>query len=120
LSDRVKRQGAISRLGQLAGRLRSMMNGASPRLMLVITHRDIIEVEDAVLDRVRAEFAKHQLEAEVVPIAPFAEGDAIKPGFGLSRLLTSSLERPVEQTIFWPNSTPRRETRSYLSYRRET
>lgn len=120
LSDRVKRQGAITRLGQLAGRLRSMMTGASARLMLVITHRDVVEVEDAVLDRVRGEFGKHQLDAEVVPIAPFAESDAIKPGFGLSSLITSSLERPMRQTIFWPNSPPREETRSYSSYRRET
>ncbi|HAU77184.1 MAG TPA: hypothetical protein DCW88_17145 [Agrobacterium sp.] len=120
LSDRVKRQGAITRLGQLAGRLRAMMNGASPKLLLVITHRDIVELEDLVLDRIRAEFAKHQLDAEVIPIAPFAEGDAIKPGFGLNVLISASLERPGRQPVFWPNSTPRGEARSYLNYRRET
>ncbi|MEX2745792.1 hypothetical protein AB3480_31800, partial [Rhizobium mongolense] len=96
LSDRVKRQSAITRLGQLAGRLRSMMDGTSPKLLLVVTHRDVVEVEDAVLDRIRSEFTKHQLDAQIIPIAPFAEGDAVKPGFGLSTLITSSLEQPGE------------------------
>lgn len=120
LSDRVKRQGAITRLGQLAGRLRSIMSDIPPKLLLVITHRDVVQVEDAVLDRIHSEFAKHLLKAEIIPIAPFADGDVIKPGFGLSSLVTSSLERPSEQSIFWPNSTPSHEARSYLSYRRET
>lgn len=120
LSDRVKRQGAITRLGQLAGRLRSMMNGAFPKLLLVVTHRDIVEVENAILDRIRSEFSKHQLNPEIVPIAPFAEGDAIKPGFGLSSLITSSLEQPGRKPIFWPRSTTSGSTRPYMSFRRET
>ncbi|QAB00974.1 MULTISPECIES: TRAFAC clade GTPase domain-containing protein [Agrobacterium tumefaciens complex] len=120
LSDREQRQGAITRLGQLAGRLRSLMNGLSPKLLLVITHRDVVQVSDATLDRIRSEFAKHQLEAEIVPIAPFSDDKTTKPGFGLSTLISSTLERVAEHPVFWPTSESTPGTRSFLSFRRDT
>jgi hypothetical protein len=118
LSDREQRQGAITRLGQLAGRLRSLMNGLSPKLLLVITHRDVVQVSDATIDRVRSEFAKHQLEAEIIPIAPFSDDNIVKPGLGLSNLISSTLERVTVQPAFWPTSTPAPSARSFLSFRR--
>lgn len=120
LSDRELRQGAITRLGQLAGRLRSLMNGQSPKLLLVVTHRDLVEVSDAVLTRIQAEFGKHGLEAEIIPIAPFSDNAKIAPGFGLSNLISSTLERTVDRPDFWPQSPNSSRERSFLSYRRNS
>ena len=87
LIERELRQGAISRLGQLAGRLRAMIDGAMPRLLLVVTHRDAGETPAGVLDRIHLEMAKHNVTVDVIPVAPFSDNDAFKAGFGLASLV---------------------------------
>ncbi|MEX3973789.1 TRAFAC clade GTPase domain-containing protein [Paraburkholderia caribensis] len=41
LADIERRQRLIARVGQLAGRLNALLDGNSPRLILVVTHRDL-------------------------------------------------------------------------------
>jgi hypothetical protein len=112
------RQGVISRLGQLAGRLRALLGGSVPRLLLAITHRDEAEITAAVLERVRAEFWKSEVVATVVPVAPFSDKAEFKPGYGLVDLINASVEQLPEASRFWPVTEPEIDERAYLSHRR--
>lgn len=119
IANRESRQGTITRLGQLAGRLRTLIEGRMPRLLLVITHRDLETPEEAVLERIRTEFQKHGVSAEVIPVAPFSDKDEIRAGFGLADLLGASIGRDRSVPAFWPSSNPVAGGRSFLGYRRD-
>lgn len=112
------RQGVITRLGQLAGRLRGLLTDSMPRLLLAVTHRDLGELPPATLERVHNELAKHQVVAIVVPVAPFSDNENFKAGFGLADLIDASvaLRGPVSE--FWPSKIPG-EGRAYLCHRRQ-
>jgi hypothetical protein len=112
------RQGEISRLGQLAGRLRTMLGESIPRLLLAITHRDQAEIPATVLERIRAELWKSQVVATVVPVAPFSDKADFKPGFGLVDLIDASIAQLPKASGFWPVTKPESEQRAYLSHRR--
>ncbi|WP_291519404.1 hypothetical protein [Acidovorax sp.] len=112
------RQGVISRLGQLAGRLIAMLGESLPRLLLAVTHRDQAEIPAPVLERIRAELWKHEVVATVVPVAPFSDNAEFKPGFGLVDLINESVAQPHEAPSFWPATEPESDARAYLSHRR--
>lgn len=112
------RQGVISRLGQLAGRLRAMLGESLPRLLLAVTHRDQAEIPLPVLERIRAELLKHGVVATVVPVAPFSDHADFKPGFGLVDLINESVAQQQQAAGFWPVTEPESDERAYLSHRR--
>lgn len=118
LENKERRQGVISRVGQLAGRLGTLFDGAVPKLVLAITHRDSGELSPAVTDRLIAELAKRNLTADIVPVAPFSENDVVKPGFGLDALIEVSTTSKYSPVDFWPESPPLEGARSYIAYRR--
>ncbi|MER9651426.1 hypothetical protein [Mesorhizobium sp. M0199] len=118
LENKERRQGMISRVGQLAGRLASLLDGQFPKLMLVVTHRDAGKPSTAVTTRLAAELAKRGLTATVVPVAPFSDNKQVTPGLGLDELIaatTTSTKTPLE---FWSPAAPVEGTRSYIGYRR--
>lgn len=117
LADREKRQGVVSRLGQLAGRLKTLIGETLPRLVVLATHRDQVELELAVLTRIRDELAKRQVVAQVIEVAPFSGDQAIKPGHGLLEVIEATAGSPPELTGCWPASPPQATTRAFLSYR---
>lgn len=112
------RQGVISRLGQLAGRLRAMLGESLPRMLLAVTHRDQAEIPAPVLERIRAELWKHEVVATVAPVAPFSDNAEFKPGFGLVDLINESVTQQHEASSFWPVTEPESDERAYLSHRR--
>lgn len=112
------RQGVISRLGQLAGRLRAMLRESMPRMLLAVTHRDQGEIPAQVLERLRAELWKHDVVATVVPVAPFSDNGEFKPGFGLVDLINESVAQQRGASRFWPATEPESDKRAYLSHRR--
>lgn len=118
LADREKRQGTITRLGQLAGRLRGLIEGKMPRLLLVITHHDLEAPDEVVLGRIRTEFGKHDVYAETIPVAPFSDRNDIRPGFGMAALIDASCVRSHSALTFWPRTAPTVGERSFLTYRR--
>jgi hypothetical protein len=122
LSDKQKRQSQILRLGQLAGRLKASMPEGVPRLILVVTHRDTVEVPATTMDQISNEFAKDGLKVQSIAIASFVKRgqgiNGIKPGHGLGNLIDLTTASPEERTPFWPASTPSHVQRSYLAYRR--
>lgn len=118
LENKERRQGVISRVGQLAGRLGTLFDGEVPKLVLAITHRDYGELSPAVTDRLIAELAKRNLTATIVPVAPFSENELVKPGFGLDALIEVSTTSEYSPVDFWPESTPSEGVRSYIAYRR--
>jgi hypothetical protein len=118
LGDRELRQGAITRLGQLAGRLRKLIIGAMPRLLLVVTHRDILEQDQSTIARIASEFAKHDVSFELKPVAPFSDNDEFKAGFGLAELVTATVGQSDAPPNFWPVTLPTAGASSFLSYRR--
>jgi hypothetical protein len=104
LADNERRQGVISRVGQLAERLKTLFGRALPRLMVVITHRDDGEITTAVSTRLASELSDH---AEV------------RAGFGLDDLMTATVGTPRANPEFWPAVAPREGARSFLGYRRD-
>jgi hypothetical protein len=112
------RQGVITRLGQLAGRLKAMLGESLPRMLLAITHRDQAEIPVAILERIRVELRKSEAVATVVPVAPFSDHADFKPGFGLVDLINASVEQQHDAPCFWPVTEPENDERAYLSHRR--
>jgi hypothetical protein len=119
LADREQRQGVITRLGQLAGRIRTLLDGALPRLSVVVTHRDAGEVDAGVSSRIAAELAKHLVTGEIVPVAPFSDADDVKAGFGISALISATVGAERAAPTFWPTTPPQPDGRSFLNYRRD-
>lgn len=119
LNDKVQRQGAITRLGQLAGRLRAFMAGAVPRLLLVLTHRDEVETPADIIERIHAELAKHGVNVNVMPIASFSNNTNFKPGSGLLALVNATVGGLTSYLSFWPSTQPNPDGRNFLSYRRD-
>lgn len=120
LENKERRQGVISRVGQLAGRLEALLGGRMPKLLLVVTHRDSSEPSAAITNRLEAELAKRDLTATVVPIAPFSDDDEqVKAGFGIAELIEASITGCLSPVEFWPRSDPMEGARSYIGYRRD-
>lgn len=114
-----QRQGVISRLGQLAGRLRALIQDGMPKMILVLTHRDEMEVPEAVIVRIHTELAKHACSASVMVVASFSGNNAFKPGHGLSDLLDASTASLLPAPPFWPNRTANKDVRAFICHRRE-
>lgn len=119
LADREKRQGTITRLGQLAGRLGALIEGEMPRLLLVITHSDLVSLNDTVLGRIHSEFNKHGVSLEIIAVAPFSDNGETRAGFGLGPLIDASVRRSRGAPAFWPTAASTEAGRSFLTYRRD-
>lgn len=119
LANREQRQGTITRLGQLAGRLRALIGETMPRVIIVLTHRDLQTTGDNILRRLATELAKHGVDAETVAVAPFSENEAIKPGYGLATLIDVTTAVSPANSAFWPITPPKPDQRSFLAFRRE-
>ena len=119
LESKERRQGVISRVGQLAGRIVTLFSGKIPRLVLVTTHRDSGELPDTVQARLIAELGKRDVTATIVPVAPFSNDEQVKPGFGLEDLISTTTAGDRSLSEFWPSADPIEGTRSYISYRRD-
>jgi hypothetical protein len=119
LADIEKRHGLIVRVGQLAARLKTMLEGRAPRLMIVVTHRDLHVLEDKVAERLRTELNRHGAEAEIVGVAPFSDQpDNVPAGFGLAELVNLTIGTQPDRPTFWRSTQPAEGGRAYLSYRR--
>lgn len=118
LENKERRQGIISRVGQLAGRLDGLFAGSAPRLMLVITHRDAGAPSPPVITRLEAELAKRHMKATIASVAPFSENDErARPGFGLERLISATAASDMRPVDIWPTYDPVEGVRSYIGYR---
>jgi hypothetical protein len=118
LADDQRRQGLITRVGQLGGRLKTMFGDHLPRVVIVATHRDGGELTKSVSARLMAELQRKEVEATIIQVAPFSDSDAVRAGFGIADLVdaTVGLARPMPD--FWPDSQPREGSRSFIGYRR--
>ncbi len=119
LADKERRQGLISRVGQLAERLKTLFDGRSPRVVIVVTHRDNGELGEAASSRLGAELDRRGVQAAILQVAPFSDHAEVKAGFGISELIgeTVGVTRPAPD--FWPNSPSRDGVRSFVGYRRD-
>ena len=117
LANREHRHGTIIRLGQLIGRLRSVVGETMPRLLLVITHRDKYAIPEEILKRVADELSKHDATADVVAVAPFSDDTSIDPGFGLASLIRATVGPRHHVPSFWPSTMPKVGERFFLSFR---
>lgn len=119
LANKAHRQGLISRVRQLGGRLKTMFGNHLPRVVIVVTHYDVGEIEESVLTQLLAELRQKEVEATIRQVAPFSENNAVQAGFGISDLIDDTVgsARPIPD--FWPDSPPRESSRSFISYRRD-
>jgi len=119
LADIEKRQGLIARVGQLVGRLNTMLDSHAPRLMVVVTHRDLHVLDTNVANRLQAEISRRGAQAEIVGIAPFSDHpDNVPAGFGIAELIELTVGKPTERPTFWQSTEPTEGDRAYLNYRR--
>lgn len=119
VADIERRQGIIARVGQLAGRLKTMLDGRMPRLLIVVTHRDAHTVGEDVAKRLDNELSRRGTKAEIVCVAPFSDRpDEVPAGFGIAELIDLTVGAAYERPIFWESSEPRDDDRAFLSYRR--
>ncbi|NWA70573.1 hypothetical protein HX775_01335 [Serratia proteamaculans] len=120
LGDIEKRQGLIARVGQLAGRLDTMLDGRIPRLLLVVTHRDSYIVEEDVSRRLEKELKRRGASAEIICVAPFSDKpEEVAAGFGIAELINKTVEESTERPTFWQSHEPNENDRAYISYRRD-
>lgn len=114
------RQGAITRLGELLGRVEEMTKEAPPKVLVVVTHRDKGLLDQSIRDRLEAEFQKRTLPVQILEVAPVADDEkTCKSGFGIEALLDASIGSAPEATEFWSSTTPTHGVRAYLGYRRD-
>ena len=118
LADKERRQALISRVGQLAERLKTIFDGRQPRVVVVVTHRDDGELVESASSRLAAELDRRGVEASILQVAPFSDHMEVKAGFGISDLIgeTVGVRRPIPD--FWPTSPSRDGVRSFVGYRR--
>jgi hypothetical protein len=120
LRELTTRQGAITRLGELLGRLEEMTKECPPKVFVVVTYRDKGSLDQSIRDRLKAEVGKRVLPAEIVEVAPVADDEEIcKSGFGIEALLDASVGVAPAATEFWASTTPVAGSRAYLGYRRD-
>lgn len=120
LVDIERRQALIVRVGQLAARLNTMLDGRLPRFLLVVTHRDQHTLSDAIVQRLKAECSRRGATAEIVPVAPFSDNpDNVRAGFGIAELIDLTVGELPERPIFWSSTDPSAGRRAYLNYRRD-
>lgn len=104
LADKERRQGLISRVGQLVARIKTLYEGNVPRVIVVATHRDGGVLEESVRNRLKAELDKRELAATILEVAPFSEADEIAPGFGIRELLDLSVATKLAAPKFWTDT----------------
>ncbi len=119
LANKAQRQALVTRVAQLGGRLKTMLGDCLPRAIVVVTHRDVCEVEKTMLDRLLAELQRKEIMATIAQVAPFSENDAVRAGFGISDLVDATVGPTQPTPTFWPDSTPRESSRSFMRYRRD-
>lgn len=119
LADKERRQALISRVGQLAERLKTLFDGRPPRVVVVVTHRDDGELVEGASSRLAAELDRRGVEASILQVAPFSDHAEVKAGFGISDLIgeTVGVTRPIPE--FWPTSPLRDGVRSFVGFRRD-
>lgn len=117
LENRELRQGTITRLGQLAGRLKGLVQTQMPEMIVVLTHRDSAEPSAEVLARLADELAKHEVTATVLQVAPFSDNDETPPGFGIASLIDHSASDAKSPAPFWPTSPANLSDRSFQKLR---
>lgn len=120
LADIERRHGVIARVGQLTGRLKTMLDGQDLRLIIVVTHHDLQPVDDSVAKRLQTELARRGVEAKIVGVAPFSDQpDTVPPGYGIAELINLTAGQKLERPILWRATEPAESNRAYLNYRRQ-
>jgi hypothetical protein len=120
LADIERCQGLIARVGQLAGRLSTMLHGRAPRFIVVVTHRDLHVLGDNVTDRLQTELVRRGAKIEIVEVAPFSDHpENVPAGFGIVELIDLTVGKPTDRPTFWRSTEPTEGYRAYLSYRRD-
>jgi hypothetical protein len=118
LADKERRQGVIYRVGQLADRLRTLCQDRLPRVLIVVTHRDIGPLAESVSARLLAELNRKSVEATIVQVAPFSGRDSVRAGHGISSLIDATVGAAPVAPDFWPDGPTRKTSRSFIKFRR--
>jgi hypothetical protein len=119
LSDRERRNSAISRLGQLVSRLQTLCETKLPKLILVLTRRDAGMIEGSVLARIHSELARRNASARIIEVASFSDNVEVRPGHGMASLIDATLASNAASFQFWPSTDPSPTARAYLRFRRK-
>lgn len=102
LCETTTRHLAVHRMKLLFQRLADILLRETS-VILVITRRDICEADQSTIDLLRDHAREAGLDLKVVAVASFSESDDIVPGFGISELITKSLQVPNAPPTFWPD-----------------
>lgn len=117
LVDKERRNGAIAKVGVLAGRLQTLLAGQQlPKVLLVTTHLDSAQVAPDLIDRIKAEAGRYSITLDVVQVAPFSESKELKPGSGIAQLIDATASGSRSAHSFWPVRKTRASGRAFLAY----
>ncbi len=121
LANLEKRNGLIVRMGQLAARLKSMLEGRKARLIAVVTHHDSHILDDQIAQRLRDEINRRGAEAQIIGVAPFSDRpESVAAGHGLAELVNLTIGARTDRPAFWRSKETAEGDRAYLTYRRTT
>jgi Double-GTPase 2 len=120
LADDEKRNSLLLRIGQLAGRLKTIFASNVWQAIIVVTHDDVYPITESVRARLDRELKNKGLTAQIVSVAPFSERlETVCPGSGISELINLTIASSSLRSSFWSTNIPNDDDRAYLSYRRQ-
>ena len=118
LSELATRQLTLHRTQLLLQRLADLLVPV-PRVILVVTRKDMCEPDEKTLDILRADARSKKLCMEVVLIASFAERETVSPGDGIAELISLSTLKIQDTPAFWPDVEDSfASTRSIMQFRK--
>lgn len=118
LVDKERRQGLIYRVGQLGDRLMALCQDRPPRVLIVVTHRDVGPLAESVSARLLAELKRKRVEATIVQVAPFSGHDSVRAGYGITSLIDATVGSAPVVPEFWPDAPQRETSRFFIGFRR--
>lgn len=101
LSEPATRQLTLHRTKLLIQRLANLLSSA-PRIILVLTRKDLCEPNQTTLDELRVEAQSRGLCMKIVSIASFSSCETVEPGDGIAELISDSTRLDSNVPAFWP------------------
>lgn len=115
-----KRQATLHRTKLLIQKAAAVVAPRTPPAVVVISHRDTIEPNAAVVQQLADEAARYKLPFHMIPIASFTAKDSpVRPGLGILELVRIWANPPSPiRTEFWPDRVDSSCDRAMLRFRK--
>ena len=103
LVEKDQRQSAIHRTSLLIDRIAAFFPPDIPAVRLVVSHSDLGKPTEEILQELRKDAARRDIDLSVSHIASFSTTDGITAGAGIADLIAQTVARPIAGGDFWPD-----------------